>query len=78
MRLCTITVNENLQELLQKKLQDVWPVKGKRIAVLAVLGLAFKSNTHDMRDEASIVNTKELVKQEAQVVAYDPIAPKNY
>ncbi len=46
-------------------------VQGKRIAVL---GLAFKPNTDDMREAASILITNELIKEGAQVVAYDPIA----
>lgn len=47
---------------------------GKRIAVL---GLAFKPNTDDMREAASIVVTNNLIKQGAVVVGYDPIAIDN-
>jgi len=70
-----VTVNKNQQELLLHKLNNRFDsLKGKRIAVL---GLAFKPNTDDMREAASIVITEELIQQGAQVVAYDPIAMEN-
>ncbi|WP_404427709.1 UDP-glucose/GDP-mannose dehydrogenase family protein [Ureibacillus chungkukjangi] len=70
-----VTVNKNQQELLLQKLKNRFDsLQGKRIAVL---GLAFKPNTDDMREAASIVITEELVKQGAQVVAYDPISMEN-
>ena len=46
-------------------------VDGKRIAVL---GLAFKPNTDDMRDAASIPLIKALVDSGASVAAFDPAA----
>jgi UDPglucose 6-dehydrogenase len=49
-------------------------LKQKRIAVL---GLAFKPNTDDMREAPSIYIISELVKHGAQVVAYDPVAMEN-
>ena len=42
-----------------------------------MLGLAFKSNTDDMREAASIVIAEELVKEGAFVVVYDPITIEN-
>lgn len=70
-----VNVNKKQQGLLIQKLFDRMPsIKGKRIAVL---GLAFKPNTDDMREAASIIITDELIKQGAEVVAYDPIATKN-
>lgn len=47
---------------------------GKRIAVL---GLAFKPNTDDMREAPSIYIINQLVGHGAKVVAYDPVAMKN-
>lgn len=47
---------------------------GKQVAML---GLAFKPNTDDMREAASIVIANDLVKMGARVVAYDPIATEN-
>ncbi|EUJ20034.1 nucleotide sugar dehydrogenase [Listeria grandensis FSL F6-0971] len=48
-------------------------LRGKKIAVL---GLAFKPNTNDMRDAASIKIITQLLDAGANVVAYDPVATK--
>lgn len=42
----------------------------------ALWGLAFKANTNDMRESASISIVRELVKRGAEVLAYDPLAVK--
>lgn len=70
-----VNVNKKQQGILIGKLNDCLPnISGKKIAVL---GLAFKPNTDDLRESASILVTKELIKQGAEVVAYDPIAMAN-
>ncbi|MBT2571256.1 UDP-glucose/GDP-mannose dehydrogenase family protein [Planococcus sp. ISL-110] len=70
-----VNVNKKQQGILIGKLNDCLPnVAGKKIAVL---GLAFKPNTDDMRESASLLITEELIKQGAEVVAYDPIAMDN-
>lgn len=70
-----VNVNKKQQGILIGKLNDCLPIlTGKRIAVL---GLAFKPNTDDMRESASIRVTEELIKQGAHVIAYDPIAMGN-
>jgi UDPglucose 6-dehydrogenase len=46
-------------------------VAGKRVAIL---GLAFKPNTDDMREAPSIPIVNTLVKRGANVVAFDPVA----
>ena len=49
-------------------------VEGKRIAVL---GLAFKQNTDDMRDAPSIPLVTTLLERGASVTAFDPVATEN-
>jgi UDPglucose 6-dehydrogenase len=47
---------------------------GRRIAVL---GLAFKANTDDVRDSASLTIVRQLLRDGAEVIAYDPEAGAN-
>lgn len=49
-------------------------LKGRRIAVL---GLAFKEDTDDMRDAPSIPIVKSLLRSGAKVAVHDPQAMKN-
>ncbi|MFV1453309.1 UDP-glucose dehydrogenase family protein [Bacillus mycoides] len=70
-----ITVNNNQQASLVEKVKNVLgDMNGKQVALL---GLAFKPNTDDMREAASIVIAKDLVEVGAKVIAYDPIAIEN-
>jgi len=65
-------VNKDQKLLPVKKLNSKIPeLRGKRIAML---GLAFKPDTDDMREASSIEIANELMKQGAAVVAYDPVA----
>jgi UDPglucose 6-dehydrogenase len=57
--------------MIQKALA---PLDDKRIAVL---GLAFKPNTDDMREAKSIEIVERLVQLGAHVSAYDPVAMDN-
>ena len=70
-----VNVNKKQQRILLEKLYErVEDVTGKKIAVL---GLAFKPNTDDMREAPSVMIANELVKAGAHVYAYDPIAIEN-
>lgn len=70
-----IAVNEGqparMVLLLKNKLGNL---KGKNIAVL---GLAFKNDTDDIRESRSIPVIKELLDEGARVSAYDPMANEN-
>jgi len=67
-----IEVNELQKRRVVAKLQrHLGDLAGKRIAVL---GLAFKPNTDDMRGASSLVLAARLVAEGAHVRAYDPIA----
>ncbi|HET9104426.1 MAG TPA: UDP-glucose/GDP-mannose dehydrogenase family protein [Solirubrobacteraceae bacterium] len=67
-----IEVNELQKRRVVSKLQKhLGSLVGKRIALL---GLAFKANTDDMREASSLVLAARLQADGAQVTAYDPIA----
>ena len=67
-----IEVNELQKRRLIGKLQKhLGPLRGKRIALL---GLAFKPGTDDMREAASLVLSSRLLAEGADVVGHDPIA----
>lgn len=70
-----IEVN-NIQQmkLIQKAKDMIGDLNGKKIALL---GLAFKANTNDMREAASIPIAHTLVEEGAEVSAYDPVAMDN-
>lgn len=70
----TQRVNELQPLIFIEKIKEVLGfLVGKR---LAVLGLAFKPNTDDMRGAPSIKIIELLLKEEAVIVAYDPAAMK--
>jgi UDPglucose 6-dehydrogenase len=62
---------DQIQRFLKKIHDTLWIVKEKTIAVL---GLAFKPNTDDMRLAPSIEIIRPLQKEGARIRAYDPKA----
>jgi UDP-glucose 6-dehydrogenase len=67
-----IEVNELQKRRVVGKLErHLGPLRGRKIAML---GLAFKANTDDMREASSLVLAARLLGEGAQVVAYDPVA----
>ncbi|GAB7095467.1 UDP-glucose 6-dehydrogenase AglM [Halolamina litorea] len=66
-----IEVNDGQPERLLDLLDEHLDVDGKRVAVL---GLAFKPGTDDIRNARSIPVIEGLQKRNASVAAYDPVA----
>jgi UDPglucose 6-dehydrogenase len=67
-----IEVNELQKRRVVSKLQKHLDVlRGKRIALL---GLAFKPQTDDLREAPSIVLASRLLAEGAEIVAWDPVA----
>lgn len=62
---------ERVEKLLSKVKRALWVLSGKTVAVL---GLAFKPDTDDMRDAPSIEVVRHFVKEGALVRACDPAA----
>jgi len=70
-----IEINEKQPARMVKLLKNkLGSLKGKKVAVL---GLAFKNDTDDIRESRSIPLIKELLNSEAKVSAYDPMANEN-
>lgn len=69
-------INEFQRKHVALKLHDLLDgnLKGKTIAVL---GLAFKENTDDIRESPSLAIIRHLLEQGAKVRAYDPVAMEN-
>ena len=67
-----IEVNELQKRRVIGKLERrLGPLRGKRIALL---GLAFKPGTDDMREAPSLVLAGRLLSEGAEVAAWDPVA----
>lgn len=62
---------EQRQRFLRKVRNALWTLRGKR---LAVLGLAFKAGTDDIRESPAIAIVEALVREGCEVRAYDPAA----
>ena len=67
-----IEVNElQKRRVIQKLEKHLGKLRGKRIALL---GLAFKPNTDDMREAPSVVLASRLLAEGAEVTGWDPVA----
>jgi UDPglucose 6-dehydrogenase len=62
---------QRIERFFEKIRKALWVVKGKRIAVL---GLAFKANTDDIRFSPALEVVKRLCQEGAQIHASDPQA----
>ena len=63
--------DEQRQRFLRKVRGALWTLKSKK---LAVLGLAFKGGTDDLRESPAIAIIQMLLREGCEVVAYDPAA----
>lgn len=67
--------NEEQKQFIIKKVEEaLWVLNGK---TLAVLGLAFKPNTDDIRFSPAMDIVTELIKKGVKINAYDPEAMEN-
>jgi UDPglucose 6-dehydrogenase len=62
---------EQRRRFVKKVKSALWTLRGKR---LAVLGLAFKGDTDDVRESPAIAIIQALLKEGVQVHVYDPAA----
>ncbi|EMA12056.1 UDP-glucose 6-dehydrogenase AglM [Haloarcula marismortui] len=69
-----VELNDAQPERLLSLLDDHADVSGKRIAVL---GLAFKPGTDDIRNTRAVPVIEGLQERGADIVAYDPVATEN-
>jgi UDPglucose 6-dehydrogenase len=65
-------INEDQRHRFLRKVHNaLWTLRGKR---LAVLGLAFKEGTDDIRESPAILLVQALLQEGCQIAAYDPAA----
>ncbi|MBU0677323.1 MAG: UDP-glucose/GDP-mannose dehydrogenase family protein [Verrucomicrobia bacterium] len=69
-------INKTQREFMMQKIQhELWVVQGKKIAVL---GLAFKPGTDDIREAPSLYFIPQLMEAGAKLRLWDPIAQENF
>lgn len=71
-----VDVNSTQKTVLYRKASErMITFNGLKIAVL---GLAFKAGTDDLREAPSLDNVELLLEQGAQICAYDPVAAEHF
>lgn len=70
----TIASNESQKLRMIEKIETAWGEEGIAGKTLAILGLAFKNNTNDMRESPAIVICGGLAIRGAFLRVYDPAA----
>tara|TARA_B100000902_G_scaffold240651_1_gene227937 strand:+ start:92 stop:1396 length:1305 start_codon:yes stop_codon:yes gene_type:complete len=72
----TLEVNDIQPKLIVKMAEErLGVIKGKKIAIL---GLAFKPDTDDVRESRSEIVVNELIEKGADVIAHDPEGMSNF
>jgi UDPglucose 6-dehydrogenase len=66
--------NEQRYKLYRKAANRMITFNGIKVAVL---GLAFKAGTDDLRESPAIYNIPLLLEQGAEITAFDPVAEEN-
>src|SRR6202044_2986525 len=65
-------INEDQRQRFLRKVRSVlWTLRGKN---LAVLGLAFKGGTDDIRESPALFVVQALLQEGCKITAYDPAA----
>jgi UDPglucose 6-dehydrogenase len=65
-------INEDQRRRFLRKVHSaLWTLRGKR---LAVLGLAFKGGTDDIRESPALAVVQALLQEGSKITAYDPAA----
>lgn len=68
-------INDGQRDVLLRHLKDaLWVLRNRTIAVL---GLAYKANTDDVREAPAVAIIRQLLAEGAAVRAYDPAAEAN-
>jgi UDPglucose 6-dehydrogenase len=67
-----VRVNDDQRKRFLKKVRTaLWTLRGKR---LAVLGLAYKGGTDDIRESPAIDIVRALLQEQSSIVVFDPAA----
>jgi UDPglucose 6-dehydrogenase len=67
-----MSINEEQRKRFLRKVRSaLWTLRGKR---LAVLGLAFKGGTDDVRESPAMLLVQSLLHEGCRISAYDPAA----